>query len=157
MKINKSSWHYWLNNKMDMNIALQLKHGRTVSWCSYFWSTVGAVAKALWFAFIAALALLITGVFIFLVANMVTFLVTGVLGYPVAWVDYEMAMFCVIVSSILTVLVGIGITSDGHMQVVPEYLKPKDNPKAIKKEPSFFYTAYKSWKDKVCPLVELEK
>ena len=141
---------------MDMNIALQLKHGRTVSWCSYFWSTVRAMSKVLWFAFLAVGTLLFASIFIFGVINMLAFLVTGVLGWPISWVNYELAVASVVLTVFFSLLAGVVQTLCGRMEFLPSYLKPKNTTLFKRKEPSFFYTTYKSWKDKVCPLVELE-
>jgi hypothetical protein len=141
-----------------MSVVEDLRYGNTVTWCSYFWSTIGAMAKVLWLTNLTIVGTIFLSLFVLGMVNMITFLVTGVLGYPVAWVDYEMAMVFVALTTIMTTLLGFGFVSEGDMKVVPSYLKfegdiePKNG-----KQPSFFYTAYNSWKDKFCPLVELEK
>ena len=158
MKINPKSWHYRLNNALHMSVVKGLHYGNTVSWCTYFWSTVGAFLKASWFSLLTVVGVAMVLFLTWLVFNAVAFLITGVLGVPVSWVDYSAGVAFIFMSSAVSMFVGIGIVSDGNMKVVPSYLKFKVGIEPKKgKHPSFFYTAYKSWKDKFCPLVELEK
>ena len=158
MKINPKSWHYWLNNKLSMSVVEDLRYGNTVSWCTYFWSTVGAFLKASWFSLLTVVGVAIVLFLTWLVFNAVAFLITGALGVPVSWVHYPAGMSFTLISSAISLFVSLGVVSEGNMKVVPSYLKfevgiePKNG-----KQPSFFYTAYKSWKDKFCPLVELEE
>jgi hypothetical protein len=156
MKINKKSWHYWLNNVTDSKLCPELQYG-TVGLCGYFWGTVKSILKAVGIVLVCLFLLVVASLGVYLVLNALVFILTGVLGYPLFWVDMDNAVGVIVLLTIISIIAGFCMWVNGDLEFAPDYLKIKIEPSTIKdKEPSLFKSYYFAWKDKVCPLVELE-
>lgn len=156
MKINKKSWHYWLNDVTDSKLCYELRYGN-VGLCNYFWGTVKSLLKAI--CTITGCLMLggaILGI-ILAILHAIIFLITGAIGYPLSWVNLDWAMAVIILFSLLTVVCGFAAWLQDEINFLPEYVKIKTEPSPDKdKEPNLFKSYYSAWKDKICPLVELE-
>ncbi len=154
MKINKKSWHYWLHRILETSMYHKLERGDTASLCSYFWSTLGNMLALFWYIVVGLSMLATALILIFAVVNFLVFVITGILGLPLAWVEMELAIgtywFCTAVAVVGSIIA----LSQGDIKVLPNYLKPKQA--KVEPKPNLFKEYYKAWKGKVCPLVEVE-
>lgn len=156
MKINKKSWHYWLNDVTNSKLCAELRHGN-VGLCDYFWGTLKSLIKAI--------AILLVGIIVFIVGlfglwfilNAIGFIITGVLGHPVSWISVDDALCVIVILSLISIMVGLFMWLSDEIEFAPDYMKIKIPPRTVKeKKPSLVGSYYSAWKDKVCPLVELE-
>lgn len=144
MKISKDSWHYEMYDFM---------YGRMyekVSLCVYFWKVMASVAVL---SIVAVVACILS----YFALNLLAFLITGVLGFFVSWVNVQVAMFTLLVLGVTSFCMGAGATISGDMKVFPKWISkyfPKRSMKA--KTPSLVSQAYKAHKEKFCPYVEVE-
>lgn len=143
MKISKKSWHYKFMELVGVDM-FDIEYGR-VTLCQYMRTLMWAFTKG----FLTLLALI-------LLLNSILFLVTGVMGHPVGWIDYPAAIiFIYCVSGLSLFYSGCGVY-DGTVEVVPSYLKPNKTISIKKvKYPSIFKEWYTAYKDKFCPIVEV--
>jgi len=156
LKINKKSWHYWLNDVTDSKLCSQLEWGN-VGLCDYFWGTVKSFLKLVSFLVGCLIigAVLLFGVY--LVLNALVFIVTGIIGYPLSWVNMDNAIGTIVLTSLIGIISGFCLWLQDEINFLPEYVKIKTEPSPDKdKEPNLFKSYYSAWKDKICPLVELE-
>jgi hypothetical protein len=134
---------------------LKLEMGDTTNLCEYFWSTLGNVLKLFLFIAIGLFMLTMASMLVFASVNFIVFVVTGILDVPLAWVNMELAIGTYWFCTLVAVTGGSIAWCLGDVNVLPNYLKPRQDTKEVK--PSLFKEYYKSWKAKVCPLVELER
>jgi hypothetical protein len=101
--------------------------------------------------------------FLYMVFNLLAFIITGVLFDPVSWVDSELALGLVMLIVMVASIVGFIATVTGELKVFPDYLKKPVGKLSntlsatVKdKSPSLLKQYYKAWKSKVCPFIKLE-
>jgi hypothetical protein len=183
MKINKNAWHFKFLMGLDNRTAERLDYGGKVSFCDYMralvwnmlWVSLVSIALLVlvFYAVIVPLFYTLFGVGESLISEGVFatyFIILMVLGISglfltTKWISYEL-------NRVEDYEIGVDEFNDSF---VPKYLqkyisfkwlynwKVKQMNKPIKqtvykqKEPSVFYEWYKSFKNKVCPIVELDE
>lgn len=155
MKINTSSWHYWLHRTLETSMYHTLERGDTTSLCNYFWATLGNVLKLFLFIVIGLFMLTMASMLVFALVNFIVFAVTGILDVPLEWVNMELAIGTYWCCTVVAAIGGFVAWCQGDVNVLPNYLKPRQDAKGVK--PSLFKEYYEAWKAKVCPFVELER
>lgn len=165
MKISKTSWHYWLNNKLrdDSHTMYNLKRGYPVSLCWYFWFTIVTIIQAL--AGAIMLATFGTGL-VYLswvsVINPVVSMFALFTGYGYELAYIEGLYIGIVLLCVITTWGGCYFYSQGEIKFAPEWLskhfkRQRKVAPVAHKEPSIFFKYIKAKKQKVCPLIELDE
>lgn len=132
------SWHYWLatnfahyrpNDTGQMNI------------CSYMRSVIGGLMA---FVFVSVFC---TGVAFALVSGLYHFL-----GYIFGYIHRSATIY----EGVGMVLLLIGLVVVSAFYIRDTYDKWQQNRRPAAKSPGFIKTAYRSWKEKTCTLIEFK-
>lgn len=141
MQINKTSWHYRFNAKIQQEkFTWRLREGRHTT-CSYIRTTIFSALQATWFAFLACVCAAVIG-FVLVSAIWVPISIFFLNGVP--------SELMVGVASIMWICVACGLGYATY-KLLPAYL-PKRDPN---KEPNVFVQAIKDQHNKVCTRVEV--
>ncbi len=138
LTFNRNSWHYWIATKWgDLYVAEQRS-----DICYYLRQVVLGIFKMIFSGLAATLfgTMMLSGLFHFIGVLL------GLIHRPA--VGYEVAGIAMV--GAIVAIVGIAWLRDKYLNwKVKQY---GTGPKA----PSFIKTAYRSWKDKVCTLIEFK-
>lgn len=133
MIIRKNSWHYIYADRGS--VEYKIRFDRPIDFCSYARSVMlGLVRTLLVYGFAMVPFVILVDFGAWLLAYIVTGHNPGVGFGPVA-------------------VCGVGIFALGYLLVWAVHLAMRSMPP---REPGFVATAYRSWKDKYCPIVEIE-
>lgn len=167
-KVKQSGWVYWLHKEFDSEVYGKLRHNEPVGLCLFFWNTIFQMFKMVGvsLATLAAIGVMIFGIFVAL--HFPVGLLSMAFGFTVPFINYEVAFVetvLVLAAGCLWILVEIFLkligSSSSQLEVVPSYIKkvlPESKKKSnITKQPSLVVSYWQAFKDKVCPLVELDK
>jgi hypothetical protein len=139
---------------------------KTITGCDYFWSTVYALVSILWFLLIAIIIIGVMGV-VLLSPFIAAF--SGATGIMFDWMNYEVVVeLSFIAAAVLAVFGFIGFCT-GKIDFWPDWLRgdifiyrqldkilPESKPKPVKvKEPGIISIWYRGFKDKVCPIIDM--
>lgn len=155
MKFSKSSWHYKFNAFVADDNGYKAR--RTSGLCQYFWYTVFNLIKIL---VLGAFGLFLIGFGIAgvtLIGASIVALILGVFGI-FFWNDfYGVTLLLSGVFSVSAVIGGIIQTLSGNMKVWPSYISKHFvtvSEKIEEKSPSLVKEYAKTFKTKVCPIIE---
>jgi hypothetical protein len=182
MKIDKKSWHFKFLRTMGSDTARDLDCGYTVSFCQYtrslMWYMVGTVIFVLFVSIVSIFGLAVPFLYtLFGIAESAI----NYAGFAMYFTILGSLFVLGIVASFKWFFYELKRITDDYItlqeftdSLVPKYLQrfisvawlynwKKNKPmKSLvqdkpKKEPSIFYSWYRSFKSKICPVVELEK
>lgn len=87
MKINRSSWHWWLHKQLETKTYRRLVSGyKSITLCQYFWSTVFALIQAIGLCVLTLLGVLMLCIILLLVFNFLVVVFGALTGYFPSWV-----------------------------------------------------------------------
>lgn len=141
MKVNKRSWHYRFNAKIQQEkFTWRVRDGRHTT-CSYIRTTIYSALMALWFAAVFCIIGSIVGLAVgcMIVVPIIIFFFDGAPAEEFAFIS---ALMWALVAFMLAVLT---------WKFLPKYL-PKRDPN---KEPNVFIQAIKDNHNKVCTRIEV--
>lgn len=156
MKISKNSWHYKLNNFLVDGFKWIISDGE-LGLCTYFWLTIWNTIVVLFLTLFSIVLLYL------LVVEPIIFIVTGLLGTPLGFINPMTSIFYITFCGIISLGVGIVATMKGEMKVIRDSWKFRSQEetnegitKITENKPSLFAEYYKAYKSKFCPIIELE-
>jgi len=130
-KINRNSWHYWVNKNLFQNSHMPYWEDNHRDFCSYWRATVFRVI----FASFLSLLILVFAV---------------ILG---AAVYKDPVGFALVIGSVTTIVAG----SIGLFDLLI-YLRDRHRRKASTEKPEgLLAQRYRAYKSRICPMVEYEK
>lgn len=164
-KLKTDGWVWKLHKEFYSEVFNKLRNGEPVGICLLFWNTLFQMLKVvgMGLGLIAVVGLIIFCAWA-AVINTVLALVTACFGVFLPFVNYDLAALVLIIYFILTVgfiiielfLKAIG-SSAGSLEIVPKYITKHFTVKEKKvKSNSLVKSYWKSFKEKICPYVELD-
>lgn len=168
MKINRSSWHWWLHKQLETKTYRRLVSGyKSITLCQYFWSTVFALIQAIGLCVLTLLGVLMLCIILLLVFNFLVVVFGALTGYFPSWVGQTQLGAAIGIGGITIILaLSAGVSGfvdyyRGTIPFWPDYISKhfvKDAEESNNKtESGLIVSYYKAWKDKFCPIVELEE
>lgn len=140
MQINKLSWHYRFNAKIQQDkFTDRIRCGRHTT-CSYIRTTIFSALQATWFAFLACVCIVV-----------VAFVLGSAIWVPISIFFLNGVPAGIAVGAACAVWVAVAI---GLGYATYKFL-PKFFPRDPQKEPNVFVQAIKDQHNKVCTRIEV--
>lgn len=150
MIISKNSWHYKLLRLWDKEPYEYRKY----SLCEYFWTVV-------WFTLTTPIVavggiMIAIGLLWVLLLSPVIGLISGVIGHPLPFINYDVFWLGLLIDLLLVIVLGIGLFHED--KVIPEWFPKKLTVnKKTENKPNLLFAWLKAKKDKFCPLIEVQE